>query len=54
MALHILADHQNVVGWWFVLFYMQTPSTHYFLGFRGRATYMETHPKTITPPITNT
>ena len=34
-VLHILANHQNVVGWWLVLKYMQTPPTHYFLESSG-------------------
>ena len=42
--LHIQADHQNVVGWWLELHYMQTPPTHYYLESSGWATYMETHP----------
>ena len=40
MVLHILVGHQNVVGWWLVLIYMQTPPTHYYLESRGRAVYM--------------
>ena len=30
-ALHILADHQNLVGWQLVLNYMRTPPTHYLV-----------------------
>ena len=41
MALHILADRQNVVGWWLVLNYMQPPN-HYYLESSGQATYTET------------
>ena len=48
MAPHILANHRNVVGWRFVLNYMQTSLTHYFLESSGRAAYMETHPKSPT------
>ena len=45
-ALHILADHHNVVGWWLVLNYMRTPPIHYYLDCSGQAAYMETHPYT--------
>jgi hypothetical protein len=31
MALHILEDLQNVVGWWIVVNYMQTSPTRYYL-----------------------
>jgi hypothetical protein len=41
MALHILADRWNVVGWQLVLNYMQTPPTHYYLECSGKATYMK-------------
>jgi hypothetical protein len=34
---------QNLVGWWFVLDYMRTPPTHYYLKSNGRAAYMETN-----------
>jgi hypothetical protein len=43
-ALHILVDHQNVVEWWLVLYYMQTPPTHYYLELSGRVAYMKTYP----------
>jgi hypothetical protein len=46
MALHILTDRHNVVGWWLVLNYMRTPPTHYCLEYIGRVAYTETHPKT--------
>ena len=41
MALHILAAHQNVVGWQLVLNYMQTLPTHYFLESSRRVAYMK-------------
>ena len=44
MALHILVDYQNPVGWWVVLNYMCTPQTHNYVEYSGQATYMETHP----------
>lgn len=47
MALYILADGHNVVGWWLVLKYMRTPLTHYYLESSGCAPYMETHSKFI-------
>ena len=37
VALHIQANHQNVVGWRLVFIYMQTPPAC------GQATYIETH-----------
>jgi hypothetical protein len=40
MALRILADRWNVVGWQLVLNYMQTPPTHYYLECSGQAIYM--------------
>ena len=40
VPLHILAAHQNVVGWWFILNYMLTPPTHYFLESHERVAYM--------------
>jgi hypothetical protein len=45
MALYILAYCHNVVGWHFVLNYMRTPPTHYYLESNDRAAYMETHTK---------
>ena len=45
MALHILADGSNLVGWRLMLDYMQTPMTQYFLESSERAAYMETRPK---------
>ena len=45
MTLHILADHENVVGWQLVPNYIRTPSTHYYLESSGQSTYMETHPQ---------
>ena len=42
-ALHIRANCHNVIGWWLVLTYMQTPPIHYYLEFSGLAAYMETH-----------
>jgi hypothetical protein len=45
VALHILADGSNLVGWQLMLDYMQTPLTQYFLESSERAAYMETHPK---------
>ena len=48
MALHILADRCNVVGWWLMLNYVQTLPTHFYLESSGRATYMETHPNSNT------
>ena len=41
-ALHVLAACLNVVGWWVVFNYMQTPLTLYFLESSGQAAYMET------------
>ena len=43
MVLHILVDHQNVVGRRLVLNYIRTPHTHYYLESSGRAAYKETH-----------
>ena len=43
-VLHILVGHQNEIGWWLVLIYMQTPPTPYHLESSGQATYMKTSP----------
>ena len=52
MALHILVNDQNAVGWQLALKYMWTPLTHYFLEYIGWAVYLETHPKhTWTPSV---
>jgi hypothetical protein len=40
----ILEGHQNVVGWQFVLNYIQTPPIHYYLEYSGQATYKEIQP----------
>ena len=49
-TLHILVGHQNGVGWQFVLIYMWTPPTHYFLESPRRVVYMKTCPySTIFP-----
>ena len=56
MALHILADSQNVVGWWLVLNSMQTPPTHYSLESSGQEVYIgEIHVGQLptNPPISN-
>lgn len=47
-ALRILADHQNLVGWWLIMLnYMRTPAIHYFQECsERRPTYMETLPYT--------
>lgn len=45
MALHILENRQNLVGWQLVLNYIRSPLTHYFLESCERAAYMEIHPK---------
>ena len=44
MALHILMDCHNVIGWWLMLNHMRTLPTYYYLESSGQATYMETHP----------
>jgi hypothetical protein len=36
-AFHILVAHQNMVGWWLVLIYTTTPSTHYCLEYSAQA-----------------
>ena len=46
MALHILVDRQNVVGWVVVLNYMRTPLIHYYIKSSVQPGYMETHPNT--------
>jgi hypothetical protein len=49
-TLHVLVGHQNGVGWQFVLIYMRTPPTHYYLESPWRVAYMETYPySTIFP-----
>ena len=40
-----LTDRQNVVGWWLVLNYKQTPPIHYYLESSGPEVHMETRPK---------
>ena len=50
MALHILVEHHNVVGWRDVLNYMRTPPTVYYLESTGQVAYMKTHPKGQTRP----
>ena len=47
MTLHILEDRHKVVRWRFVINYMRTPLTLYFLESTEQAAYMETHPKQI-------
>ena len=47
MALHILANHQNVIGWRLVLNDMRTRPTHYYLDSSGQAAYMETQPRQV-------
>ena len=44
MALHILMNCRNAVGWQLAVKYMRTPPTHDFLESSGLAAYMETHP----------
>ena len=44
MALHILADLHNVVGWWLALNYMRTHATNYYLETSEQSAYVEPHP----------
>ena len=44
IALHILVDHQNVVGLQLVRIYVGTPPTHYYLESSGQVATLETHP----------
>ena len=41
MALHILVDNQNMLGWRLVHNYMRTPLTHYYVESSGQAAYMK-------------
>ena len=43
-TLHILAYHENVIGWRLVLIYTKTPLAHDYLESSGQAVYMESRP----------